>query len=49
MLVKGTLARVFATRKTTRGLRNAQKYAVKVGGGDNHRIGLFDYMLIKKN
>jgi nicotinate-nucleotide pyrophosphorylase (carboxylating) len=49
MLVKGTPARVFDTRKTIPGLRDAQKYAVKVGGGDNHRIGLFDQILIKEN
>ena len=48
MLVEGTPARVFDTRKTIPGLRDAQKYAVKVGGGDNHRIGLFDQILIKE-
>ena len=42
-------SRVFDTRKTIPGLRDAQKYAVKVGGGDNHRIGLFDQILIKEN
>ena len=49
MLVEGTPARVFDTSKTIPGLRDAQKYAVKVGGGDNHRIGLFDQILIKEN
>ena len=48
-LVKGTPARVLDTRKTIPGLCDAQKYAVKVGGGDNHRIGLFDQILIKEN
>ena len=42
-------ARIFDTRKTIPGLRDAQKYAVEVGGGDNHRIGLFDQILIKEN
>ena len=37
------------TRKTTLGLRNIEKYAVKVGGGINHRIGLYDAILIKDN
>ena len=37
------------TRKTIPGLRSAQKYAVRVGGGQNHRIGLFDGILIKEN
>jgi len=37
------------TRKTTPGLRNIEKYAVKVGGGINHRIGLYDAILIKDN
>ena len=47
--VKGTQARVLDTRKTIPGLRVAQKYAVKCGGCDNHRIGLFDAILIKEN
>lgn len=49
MLLDGTNARLFDTRKTVPGLRDAQKYAVKVGGGENHRIGLFDQILIKEN
>ena len=49
MFAKGTPGRVFDTRKTIPGLSDAQKYAVKVGGGDNHRIGLFDKKLIKEN
>jgi nicotinate-nucleotide pyrophosphorylase (carboxylating) len=48
-LVKGTQARILDTRKTLPGLRIAQKYAVRVGGGTNHRIGLFDGILIKEN
>jgi nicotinate-nucleotide pyrophosphorylase (carboxylating) len=48
-LVHGTRARILDTRKTLPGLRIAQKYAVKVGGGTNHRIGLFDGILIKEN
>jgi len=47
--VAGTQARIFDTRKTLPGLRRAQKYAVQVGGGYNHRIGLFDGILIKEN
>lgn len=47
--VKGTRARIVDTRKTLPGLRLAQKYAVQVGGGLNHRIGLFDAVLIKEN
>ena len=48
-LVTGTRARIVDTRKTLPGLRLAQKYAVHVGGGLNHRIGLFDAVLIKEN
>lgn len=48
-LLDGTSAKLFDTRKTLPGLRDAQKYAVKVGGGENHRIGLFDQILIKEN
>jgi nicotinate-nucleotide pyrophosphorylase (carboxylating) len=48
-LVQGTRARILDTRKTLPGLRLAQKYAVKVGGGVNHRIGLFDGILLKEN
>ena len=47
--VAGTQARIFDTRKTLPGLRRAQKYAVTVGGGQNHRIGLYDGILIKEN
>lgn len=46
---QGTQARIMDTRKTLPGLRMAQKYAVKVGGGHNQRIGLFDGVLIKEN
>lgn len=48
-LVAGTRAQVVDTRKTIPGLRLAQKYAVKCGGGGNHRLGLFDGILIKEN
>jgi len=48
-LVKGTGIRILDTRKTIPGLRTAQKYAVRCGGCDNHRIGLFDAFLIKEN
>jgi nicotinate-nucleotide pyrophosphorylase (carboxylating) len=47
--VKGTRAAIVDTRKTLPGLRLAQKYAVKTGGGVNHRIGLYDAVLIKEN
>jgi nicotinate-nucleotide pyrophosphorylase (carboxylating) len=47
--VAGTRAAIVDTRKTLPGLRMAQKYAVKVGGGVNHRIGLYDGVLIKEN
>ena len=47
--LEGTPCRVLDTRKTIPGLRSAQKYAVRVGGGQNHRIGLFDGILIKEN
>jgi nicotinate-nucleotide pyrophosphorylase (carboxylating) len=47
--VAGTQAKIVDTRKTLPGLRLAQKYAVRVGGGVNHRIGLFDAILIKEN
>jgi nicotinate-nucleotide pyrophosphorylase (carboxylating) len=47
--VKGTKARVICTRKTLPGLRTLQKYAVRVGGGFNHRFGLDDAVLIKDN
>lgn len=47
--VHGTGARILDTRKTLPGLRRAQKYAVHCGGGVNHRIGLFDAILVKEN
>ena len=47
--VDDTKARVLDTRKTIPGMRLAQKYAVRCGGGNNHRIGLFDAILIKEN
>ncbi len=47
--VKGTRARIVDTRKTTPGMRFMEKYAVRVGGGDNHRFGLYDGILIKDN
>jgi nicotinate-nucleotide pyrophosphorylase (carboxylating) len=48
-LLAGTRCRVLDTRKTIPGLRTAQKYAVRIGGGHNHRMGLFDGILIKEN
>ena len=48
-IVEGTAARILDTRKTLPGLRLAQKYAVRVGGGENHRRGLYDGILIKEN
>lgn len=47
--VRGTKARILDTRKTTPGWRIFEKYAVACGGGTNHRIGLFDLVLIKDN
>ena len=47
--VAGTKARIVDTRKTTPGLRMLEKYAVRVGGGVNHRTGLYDGILIKEN
>jgi len=47
--VAGTGVRILDTRKTVPGLRLAQKYAVRVGGGHNHRIGLFDLIMLKEN
>ena len=47
--VADTKVQLLDTRKTIPGLRLAQKYAVKIGGADNHRIGLFDAFLIKEN
>ncbi|MCZ8255379.1 MAG: carboxylating nicotinate-nucleotide diphosphorylase, partial [Polaromonas sp.] len=48
-IVKGTRAVIVDTRKTLPGLRLAQKYAVVTGGGTNHRVGLYDAVLIKEN
>lgn len=47
--LEGTKTKVLDTRKTTPGLRMLEKYAVSVGGGKNHRIGLFDMILLKDN
>jgi len=47
--VAGTGCRILDTRKTIPGLRTAQKYAVRCGGGSNHRLGLYDMVLIKEN
>lgn len=47
--VKGTNTAIVDTRKTLPGLRSAQKYAVRCGGGANHRFGLYDAILIKEN
>jgi nicotinate-nucleotide pyrophosphorylase (carboxylating) len=48
-LTEGTTARILDTRKTTPGLRALEKYAVRCGGGTNHRAGLYDGILIKEN
>jgi nicotinate-nucleotide pyrophosphorylase (carboxylating) len=48
-VIEGTAARILDTRKTLPGLRLAQKYAVRIGGGENHRRGLYDGILIKEN
>lgn len=48
-LIKHTRAKLLDTRKTIPGLRRAQKYAVKCGAGENHRMGLYDAFLIKEN
>jgi nicotinate-nucleotide pyrophosphorylase (carboxylating) len=48
-ILEGTATRVLDTRKTLPGLRLAQKYAVRCGGGENHRLGLYDAILIKEN
>jgi len=47
--IAGTACRILDTRKTIPGLRLAQKYAVRCGGGTNHRLGLFDAILVKEN
>ena len=49
LAVEGTRAKILDTRKTLPGLRMAQKYAVRTGGGFNHRLGLHDAILIKEN
>jgi nicotinate-nucleotide pyrophosphorylase (carboxylating) len=49
LAVSGSKAKIVDTRKTLPGLRLAQKYAVRTGGGTNHRIGLYDAILIKEN
>ncbi|HUI32805.1 MAG: carboxylating nicotinate-nucleotide diphosphorylase [Dysgonamonadaceae bacterium] len=48
-VLKGTKAKVLDTRKTTPGMRVLEKQAVKIGGGENHRMGLFDMILLKDN
>lgn len=48
-LVEGTNTRILDTRKTTPGMRALDKYAVRVGGGTNHRIGLYDEVMVKEN
>ena len=48
-LLKGTHTKVLDTRKTTPGMRVLEKMAVKIGGGENHRMGLFDMILLKDN
>lgn len=48
-IVAGTAAQILDTRKTLPGLRRAQKYAVTCGGGQNHRMGLFDMVMLKEN
>jgi len=48
-IIKGSTARITDTRKTTPGLRRLEKYAVRVGGGENHRLNLSDMVLIKDN
>ena len=47
--IAGTGARILDTRKTLPGLRAAQKYAVRIGGGSNHRLGLYDAVMLKEN
>lgn len=47
--VKGTKTKILDTRKTTPGLRELEKYAVRLGGGENHRMGLYDMIMIKDN
>lgn len=47
--VEGTKAKILDTRKTTPGMRALEKYAVRIGGGTNHRMGLYEHFLIKNN
>jgi len=47
--VNGHQAKILDTRKTTPGLRHLEKYAVRCGGGENHRVGLYDMILVKEN
>ncbi len=47
--LKGLKTRILDTRKTTPGMRMLEKYAVRIGGGENHRMGLYDMILIKDN
>jgi nicotinate-nucleotide pyrophosphorylase (carboxylating) len=47
--VDGHQAKILDTRKTTPGLRHLEKYAVRCGGGENHRVGLYDMILVKEN
>ena len=47
--INGTNAKLLDTRKTTPGMRTFEKYAVKLGGGENHRFGLFDMVMLKDN
>ena len=48
-LVKGTKTTILDTRKTTPGIRILEKWAIKIGGGDNHRFGLYDMIMLKDN
>ena len=48
-LIKGTKSKILDTRKTTPGFRYFEKLAVKIGGGENHRMGLFDMIMLKDN
>lgn len=48
-IIKGTHAKLLDTRKTTPGLREFEKWAVRIGGGHNHRMGLYDMIMLKDN
>jgi nicotinate-nucleotide pyrophosphorylase (carboxylating) len=48
-LLKGTQTRILDTRKTTPGIRAIEKWAVKIGGGENHRFALYDMIMLKDN